>query len=263
MDTLAGGDYAASWTTEGTSGEQTVTEAEWMNCTKPAEMRAFLRGRASERKARLFAVACCRRIWYLLEDERSRMAVAVAERFADGLATASEVGAARRDADDAYRYRDPASPHDSAAYAAVSVCLKEARLAAEFAAVYTGYAVGDHAVRLGGTSQIIFRGKHEAQTAENIASCSLLREFFGNPFHPVSIPSAVLAWNDSTVVRLAQAAYQERHLPAGTLDSGRLAVLADALEEAGCTDADVVGHLRGPGPHVRGCWVVDLCLGKA
>jgi hypothetical protein len=65
------------------------------------------------------------------------------------------------------------------------------------------------------------------------------------------------------VVRLAQAAYDDRHLPAGTLDNGRLAILADALEEAGCTDADVLGHLRGPGPHVRGCWAVDLLLGKA
>jgi hypothetical protein len=75
--------------------------------------------------------------------------------------------------------------------------------------------------------------------------------------------AAVPAWNDSTVVRLAQAAYEERHLPAGTLDTGRLAVFADALEEAGCMDADILGHLRGPGPHVRGCWAVDLCLGKS
>ena len=51
-------------------------------------------------------------------------------------------------------------------------------------------------------------------------------------------------------------------MPAGTLDNTRLAVLADALEEAGCTEADILGHLRGPGPHVRGCWVVDLILGK-
>ena len=73
----------------------------------------------------------------------------------------------------------------------------------------------------------------------------------------------LLAWNDAVVVRLAQSAYEERHLPAGTLDNGRLAVLADALEEAGCTDADILDHLRGPGPHVRGCWPVDLCLGKS
>jgi hypothetical protein len=54
----------------------------------------------------------------------------------------------------------------------------------------------------------------------------------------------------------------ERHLPSGTLDNSRLAILADALEEAGCTSEEILGHLRGPGPHVRGCWVVDLCLGK-
>jgi hypothetical protein len=60
------------------------------------------------------------------------------------------------------------------------------------------------------------------------------------------------------VVRLAQATYEERHLPEGTLDNTRLLILADALEEAGCTDTDILCHLRGPGPHVRGCWVADL-----
>jgi hypothetical protein len=65
------------------------------------------------------------------------------------------------------------------------------------------------------------------------------------------------------VARLAQAAYDERHMPEGTLDTSRLAVLADALEEAGCSVADILNHLRGPGPHVRGCWLVYLCLGKS
>jgi hypothetical protein len=75
--------------------------------------------------------------------------------------------------------------------------------------------------------------------------------------------AAVPAWNDATVVRLAQATYEERHLPAGTLDSGRLAVLADALEEAGCSDEQALQHLRSSGAHYRGCFVVDLLLGKA
>jgi hypothetical protein len=64
------------------------------------------------------------------------------------------------------------------------------------------------------------------------------------------------------VVALAQAAYEQRELPAGTLDIARIAILSDALEDAGCTDAELLGHLRGPGPHVRGCWAVDLLLGK-
>jgi hypothetical protein len=103
---------------------------------------------------------------------------------------------------------------------------------------------------------------HYAEPVRYLA-CPLLRDIVGNPFRPVTISPTFLTWNDAVVVRLAQAAYEERHLPAGTLDNGRLAILADALEEAGCTDADILGHLRGPGPHVRGCWVVDIVLGKS
>jgi len=65
------------------------------------------------------------------------------------------------------------------------------------------------------------------------------------------------------VTALATAAYEERDLPAGTLDPDRLAVLADALEAADCDNADLLPHLRGPGPHVRGCWVIDALLGKS
>jgi hypothetical protein len=88
---------------------------------------------------------------------------------------------------------------------------------------------------------------------------SLLRDVFGNPFRPAALDPA---WLTPTVTGIAIAAYQERILPSGELDRARLAVLADALEEAGCTDASVLSHLRGPGPHVRGCWAVDLLLGK-
>jgi hypothetical protein len=92
----------------------------------------------------------------------------------------------------------------------------------------------------------------------------LLRDVFGPlPFDEVQIEPAWLTWNDGTLVRLAEAAYEQRHLPDGTLDPGLLGVLADALEEAGCTSSEVVQHLRGPGPHVRGCFAVDLVLGKA
>ena len=65
-----------------------------------------------------------------------------------------------------------------------------------------------------------------------------------------------------TVVNHARLAYDDRLMPSGTLGAARLAVLADALERSGCTDAELLGHLRGPGPHVRGCWAVDLLLGR-
>jgi hypothetical protein len=87
----------------------------------------------------------------------------------------------------------------------------------------------------------------------------LLRDIFANPFRHVSIEPT---WQTPTVNRLAVAAYEERHLPSGELDTARLVILADALEESGCDSADILTHLRGPGPHVRGCWVVDLLLGK-
>jgi hypothetical protein len=78
------------------------------------------------------------------------------------------------------------------------------------------------------------------------------------------VDPAWLTWNGTTVPRLAVTTYEERVLPAGTLDASRLAVLADALEEAGCHHRDILGHLREQGGvHVRGCWAVDLLLRKS
>lgn len=83
-------------------------------------------------------------------------------------------------------------------------------------------------------------------------SCSFVRDIFGNPFRPVSID---LAWLTSTVVALARGINDERAFD-------RMPILADALEDAGCDNGDVLAHCRADGPHVRGCWAVDLSLGK-
>jgi hypothetical protein len=91
----------------------------------------------------------------------------------------------------------------------------------------------------------------------------LLRCIFGNPFRPMVVEPAWRTWQGGTVLNLAQAAYEHRQLPSGLLDHARLAVLADALEEAGCGDADLLGHLRSGGDHVRGCRVLDALLGLA
>jgi hypothetical protein len=92
----------------------------------------------------------------------------------------------------------------------------------------------------------------------------LLRDLFGpSPFREVRLDPTWLAWQGSIVVQLARAAYDNRDLPiGGTLDGARLAVLADALEEAGCTDSDILEHCRRRAEHVRGCWVLDALLGK-
>ena len=88
---------------------------------------------------------------------------------------------------------------------------------------------------------------------------SLLREILGNPFRTVTVDPA---WLTPTVRSLAEAAYDERRLPSGELDLARLAVLSDALEEGGCTSGNILSHLRSPDPHVRGCWALDLVMGK-
>ena len=86
-----------------------------------------------------------------------------------------------------------------------------------------------------------------------------VHEIFGNPFRPVTVAPA---WRSPSVLALAQAAYDERLMPSGGLDPSRLGILSDALEEAGCTAPEVLGHLRSPGPHVRGCWLLDLLLNR-
>jgi hypothetical protein len=238
-----------------------MTGADWLACTDPQEMLEAVQGsgKASDRQFRLFAVACYRRVWHLLLDRRSRDAVAVLERLADGGVPRAEVEHALRGACNAqfeaetyagdaksvarglaagYVYRAFAAPPAATA--------GEARYYSRHAAVMTAGAAAQAA----------------AGRAEE-GHCRLLRDIFGGLFRPPPpVAPAIMAWNGGLVRKLAQAAYDGRELPAGTLDLARLAVLADALEEGGCDQADLLSHLRGPGPHVRGCWVIDLLLGK-
>jgi hypothetical protein len=218
VDTRFGAGYAARWTSEGISGEKTVTEAEWLGCTDPAPMLKFLHGKASERKVRLFVCARAR----------------------------------------ALSRGDPFPPPPPWAGRSIECSIRDAERKADSGEAFEQGAIwwvkepNTHAAAA--QSLIVYWNRLDC--------CTTLRCIFGNPFRPVCISPVVVAWNDAAVARLAQAAYEKRNLPEGTLDNGLLAVLADALEEAGCTDADILGHLRGPGPHVRGCWPVDLCLGK-
>ena len=228
-----------------------MTESEWLACTDPQPMLEFLRDRASDRKRRLFTCACCRRVWEALTDQRSRSAVEAAERYADGLAGREEL-AAQAEAAEApasavasARAREAVVspvPHVTQAALAAAGERAEPTMRAD-ATIWAAWATSE-ATRV--------------PDQERRHQCALLRDLF-NPFRPVTPEPA---WSTPQVVALAQAAYEQRELPAGTLDTTLLAVLADALEEAGCDQAELLGHLRGPGPHVRGCWVLDLVLGK-
>jgi hypothetical protein len=231
-------------------------------------MLAFLRGKASERKLRLFACACCRQlIWHRLTDDRSRQAVAVAERFADGRAFTEELEAARVSAGEAVA----GVPLGTRARHSISAAQAVTRTdwPPDVMAVHTAFTASASGVpwlvgrqRMSRVARERQRAAREEERADRARQADLLRDLVGSPplLRPAVGGPAVLGWNGGIVGRLAQAAYEDR-LPSGHLEPGRLAVLADALEDA-CGDPEMLGHLRGPGQHVRGCWVIDLLLGK-
>ena len=203
-----------------------MTEAEWLACVDPNAMLELLRCKASDRKLRFFILACCRRVLHLLTDERSRNAVMVGERYIDGHATEKELNRAYQQAQAVYaREAWTEEPH------------------VEWAAVE---AACPFLLDIDTTANCAFDSEIGSE------GTNLLRDIFGNPFRPVAFDPA---WRTPTVASLAQAIYADRRF-------ADLPILADALEDAGCTNSDVLEHCRTPGEHVRGCWVVDLALGK-
>jgi hypothetical protein len=200
----------------------------------------YLGKAASDRKLRLFAIACCRQIWHLLGDRRSREIIAVAERHAGGAANDEELAAAGEAAS-----KVDNGSLDTEYYAAEAA----SRL---FWRVDDGFGSGYHAKLLWYDVQYTL-----GKAGDRLSG--LLRDVIGNPFRRVGVSPA---WRTHTSVALAQAAYNERNPAGGELDRARLFVLADALEEAGCTEQAILDHLRSPGPHARGCWPVDLLLAR-
>jgi hypothetical protein len=250
-----------------------MTEDEWLACDDPDRMLEFLRDRRKDRKLRLFACACCRRIWHLLTDARSREAVEVAERFADGRASPAELETAHRKGQQATRsLRKQAGQHEGnrgATRAATRSATRTTPVEAAEEAALAAEAEKAHETRdrwIPGGFQGIFGPMGDvfaAWSEERRQQLALLRDLFGNPFRVAVIDPLWLDWNDATIQRLARTIYDERLLPSGVFDPDRVDVLSDALEDAGCADAALLDHLRGPGPHVRGCWVVDALLGEA
>jgi hypothetical protein len=238
-----------------------MTEVEWLTSDDPGRMLDYVRPDEIARKPRLFKCACCYILWPLLIDPRSREGVSVAERYADGLATADEVERAVSGA------KQAASdiPRRSWGRKVTPALHRARKAAAERACEVAGFwAAGlarwilnptDHPTECHGMvppapAQLPVPGGGEDALYRWLAH--LVRDVFGNPFRPVAVDPR---WRTETVLALAQGAYADRAFD-------RLPILADALQDAGCDNADVLDHCRGPGPHVRGCWVVDLILGK-
>jgi hypothetical protein len=207
----------------------------------------------NQRKWRLFLIACVRRVCHIFKDERTLKLVETVEQRADDVITQEQLDRLWLAAAYPLPNEDSGDPDD---------CPPEKRAAA-CAASALGNAVNQTVQAFEAYCGAGWAAEAADDSAsEQEAQMKLLHDIIGNPFRPVSLDPAWLEWNAGTVRRLAQAAYDARHLPAGTLDPGRLAVLADALEEAGCDNKGLLTHLRGPGLHVRGCWAVDLLLSK-
>jgi hypothetical protein len=223
-----------------------MTEQEWMSCEDPWQMLLFLRDKASDRKLRLFKCACCRRIWHLIGPAEYRHVVEVAELFSDQQADESELQRALEDT-----WTVTGNPgHDPTAWAVIHTA---GELVERWNWSYVEDVTHTHAARA--VSIAAERGD-ELDPAELLAQAALLRDLFGNPFRPAVIEPCLLAHDAGSLCRMAQTIYEERRF-------ADLPILADALEEAGCTDKALLSHCRGPGPHVRGCWALDLILGKS
>lgn len=218
-----------------------MTEAQWLACSDPQPMLEFLRGRVSDRKLRLFAVACCRRIWHLLRDQRSREAVEIAEQFVDSLTTDSRLDAAWRrswEADPKYHCDGNSNGIRCASITAHKSAWTAVDVVSEMLPMACGYECAK------------WDSNDRWQNAARVATLTMvldLRHIMGNPFHPYHPPPS---W-PSTVVSLAQAAYDQQPVHFA---------LHDALLD--CGQQELAEHFKEPG-HPKGCWVLDAILGKS
>jgi hypothetical protein len=226
----------------------------WQRSKNPRTLVDLVQERAGggKRKFRLMAVAFCRRVWGKFDAEQ-RHALEVIERYADGEAKYNEM-------------RLAVASMRMEGYRMQPLLVEAARREA---------AVGATAV-LFELLGVLWRGApndieeahrprrsrwldETAWESECARLCQIVRESFGHVFEPVAIDPS---WRTATALELAEAAYRQRDPTDGTLEAVRLAVLADALQDAGCDSALLLDHLRGPRPHVPGCWALDLILGK-
>ena len=211
---------------------------DWAACTQVDLMLKGLDPKKHRRKWVLFNCACCRRVWDQMSED-CRPYVEAAERYALGTGLKKDLGPLRGPVNVVvakFPYLSDQRPWHAA-------------VAASTVTNTTRYCAWNAARAVDEAGRVAYRRERHAQA-------DLLREVIGNPFRPVAVEPAWLTWNGGAVPKMAQAVLAEARF-------SDLPILADALQEAGCEEAELLGHLRGPGPHVRGCWALDLCLGKA
>ena len=235
-----------------------MTEQEWLTSANPWGMIDFLGPHASARKFRLFACACCRQVLNPFVPPLVLRVVTAAEAFADGEISADALASVREVVAGAVGPANREDHHNGTGYlshvlgACLSICSSgnAAELAQDTSHV-TGNAAADVPLTVAGRGRVTPAQPAE-RAEERAAQADLFRDIFGNPFRSVEIQ---LEWLTDTVVALARGIYADCAFD-------RMPILADALQDAGCDDDEILSHCRDPREHVRGCWVVDLLLGK-
>jgi hypothetical protein len=269
-----------------------MQEFAWLRLNRFRDMAEFVADRSSDRKLRLVACGCVRRVPQLLEDPRLLAAFQLAEAFADYRANKQQLKAARpavRAVVDELREKaiaalpaEPLFPFGSwseavflrvfgaGGYAAQQREYAELRrrhraeeeLPVRAANIvsrvletwkFTPVILSDLVSNLRPFILLPDAFSHQVYWYVDTMMCDVLRDVVGNPFRPVAFAAD---WRSVTAVSLARVMYE-------TGDFSPMPILADALQDTGCEDADVLNHCRGDTPHVRGCWVVDRVLGKA
>jgi hypothetical protein len=224
-------------------------EEDWLACSDPLALLSYLESRSSPRKLRLFACALARRYWTLLRDGRSRSALIAGERLADGeVIDLEELQAGAQQAEyNAPLFLVPAHAATTATLAAFPIEAAQAALTASRQqavrdAAYAGVPGIDEQDAIA-----------EAGEAEAGVQCQTIRHIFGNPFRPVVVEPGLRHWHDGLIVRMARLVYDNHQVE-------DMPFLADALEEAGCRNDELLAHCRQPGAHPRGCWALDALL---
>ena len=236
----------------GRFGGRPLTEAEWPACADARVLihDLLLRRSANGRKARLFACACCLRISKHLHLAETRTALKVLDQFLAGQVPAGDVVAVAR------AHEQKVNDDFGTAVNAVRFAVGTRPFHGSPVSWMGGAAAAAHYSAWAAAGVLDERRPKKADVAEKARQdgihADMFRDIFGNPFHPVTFAPS---WRTDTVRALAAQMYESR-------DFSAMPILADALQDAGCDSAEILSHCRGAGPHVRGCWVVDLVLGK-
>ncbi|QEL13870.1 hypothetical protein [Limnoglobus roseus] len=225
-----------------------MTKEEWLVTSDVATMLQSLDPHKYDRKLRLFACACCYRIWKFLDSDVSRELLDVSERFADGKVAYEylEKTVVRLNTSEGEHHRAIQAVRTGAA--AFQASYKSSAYSIQLCAKYAADAVG-LAADIGLNQQF---KRWSAQHTEEQCQRSILTDIIPFPEYNVDLDSS---WFSSTAVAIAQGIYDDKSFD-------RLPILADALQDAGCEDENILNHLRSDGSHVRGCWALDLVLGK-